>query len=83
MSLLPHIAGFHRFLIIQRTPLVAMRGVHNPGTCTFHISRQRLPKASTHQFQALPVPIGSSVMHSVVALLVLDGWVGIVLEKEL
>lgn len=40
-------------------------------------------QTKTHQFQALAVPVGSSVMHSVVALLVLDGWVGIVLEKEL
>lgn len=65
------------------TPTVAMREVHNPGTCTPSISRQRLLKASTHQFQALPVPVGRSVMHSVVALLVLDGGVGIVLKKEL
>lgn len=38
---------------------------------------------STHQFQALPVPIGSSVVHGVVPLFVLDGWIGLVLQQEL
>jgi len=41
--------------------------------------RQARHCLSTHQLQALPVPICSSVMHSVVPLFVLDGRVGIVL----
>lgn len=52
MSLLHHIAGFHRFVNIQRTQIVTLRGVHTTSVYTYISADKRLPKMTVHS----PVP---------------------------